>query len=461
MTRVVALLLAAGSSRRFGGDKLRAPWRGKPLVEHALGALAACPGIDETLLVVRPDTPPAAARPGVRLVPNAQWAEGMGTSLRAGVAASAEDTAAWVVALADMPGVTPALVASLVARWAAARERIVVPVHGGRRGHPVILPARFRDELLALGGDTGARHVLRAHPEAVEEVPVDDPAVLLDVDLAGDLPWPGTASPGSRGRVLVKGAGEQASAVAHRLFRAGYRVAMTEIAHPTAIRRLVAYATAIDEGEIEVEGVRGRRHTLDEIVALEAGAWDHVCVAVDPEARLVRRWRPDVVVDARLLKHSPDNSPADAPLVIGLGPGFVAGRHAHFVVETHRGHDLGRVIAHGASMDDTGEPGAIGGFTHERVLRAPCDGVFESSRTIGETLAAGDEAGTVAGHPVIARIGGALRGLLRPGLAVTAGMKIGDIDPRGDARMCRTISDKARTISGSVLEIVVAHDARG
>ncbi len=457
--KVVAILLAAGSSRRFGGDKLRAPYRGRPLVEHALGALAGCAGIAETLLVVRPDTPPAGPRPGVRLVPNPRYAEGMGTSLRTGVEAAPADADAYVVALADMPGTTPALVATLLARWAAARERIMVPVHHGHRGHPVVLPARFRAELLALAGDVGARGILRAHAGDVEEVPVDDPSVLFDVDRPHDLPWPGVAV-GTRGTVLVKGAGEQASGVAHRLFRAGWRVAMTDLAQPTMIRRTVSFGSAIYEGEIEIEGVRGVRHALDEALALPDAAWDHVVVCVDPEARLAARWRPDVIVDGRLLKRNLDNSPADAGLVIGLGPGLEAGRHVHFVVETHRGHDLGRIIAHGASQPDTGEPGEIGGFTHERLVRAPAAGTFTSTRAIGETLAVDDVVGLVDGTPVRARVGGTLRGLLWPALAVTAGQKLADVDPRGDARMCRTISDKARTISGGVLEIVTAWAGR-
>ena len=458
--KVVAILLAAGSSRRFGGDKLRAPYRGKPLVEHALGALAGCPGVAETLLVVRPDTPPASARPGVRLVPNPAYAEGMGTSLRTGVAAAPEDADAYLVALADMPGTSPSLVATLLARWAAARERIVVPVHHGHRGHPVIFPARFRAALLSLSGDVGARGILAAHAADVEEVPVDDPAVLFDVDLPHDLPWPGSGRLASRERVLVKGAGEQASAVGHRLFRAGYRVVMTDLARPTLIRRTVSFGSAMYEGAIEIEGVPGRLHALADVPMPASGDWDHVVVCVDPEARLVARWRPDVVVDARILKRNLDNSPADAGLVIGLGPGFEAGRHVHYVVETNRGHDLGRIIAHGASQSDTGEPGGIGGYTHERLLRAPADGVFETTRAIGETLLSGDVVAMVAGRPVRAGVGGTLRGLLWPGLPVTAGMKVGDVDPRGDVRMCRTISDKARAISGSVLEIVDAHAAR-
>jgi xanthine dehydrogenase accessory factor len=132
----------------------------------------------------------------------------------------------------------------------------------------------------------------------------------------------------------------------------------------------------------------------------------------------------------------------------------------HYVVETNRGHDLGRIIAHGASHADTGEPGDIGGYTHERLVRAPASGVFATRRTIGETLAAGDLVGTVSGVDVRTLVPGTLRGLLWSGLAVTVGQKLADVDPRGEERMCRTLSDKSRTISGGVLEIVVAHAGR-
>ncbi len=257
-------------------------------------------------------------------------------------------------------------------------------------------------------------------------------------------------------RVLIKGAGEQASATAHRLFRCGFAVAMTDLARPTAIRRGVSFCTAIDEGSITIEGVRGAR--------VEPGAlagtpppWDHVAVGVDPDAALVAAWRPDVLVDARILKRPAGTRREDAPLVIGLGPGLEAGRDVHVAVETNRGHDLGRIVTAGRTHDDTGQPGDIGGFTHERLLRAPRAGLFTSARTIGDRVAAGDVIGAVDGQALEARIAGVLRGLLPHGLVVEAGQKLADVDPRGDPALCRTLSDKARTISGSVLEIVVAH----
>jgi xanthine dehydrogenase accessory factor len=263
-----------------------------------------------------------------------------------------------------------------------------------------------------------------------------------------------------RERILIKGAGEQASATAHRLFRCGYRVVMTDLEQPTAVRRTVSFCSAVYEGEIEIEGVRGVRHRLGDLSTLSDAARSHIPVVVDPESQLVRLWQPDVIVDGRLLKQNLDNHRDDAPLVIGLGPGLEAGRDVDFVVETMRGHDLGRVIASGFTSGDTGEPGEVGGYARERVLRAPVQGVFKGRRRIGDPVAAGEVVGTVSDAEVRAEISGVLRGLLWPGLEVEAGMKLADVDPRDDPTLCYRISDKARATSGSVLEIVVTHAGR-
>ena len=257
-------------------------------------------------------------------------------------------------------------------------------------------------------------------------------------------------------KVLIRGAGEHASAAAHRLLRCGIRVAMTEVPRPTAVRRAVAFCTAVFDGACAVEGVPGRRWDLDEWEGLERGEPDHVPVFVDPAGLLVERWRPHVLVDARILKRSDGTAPEQAPLVIGLGPGLVAGRDVHLVVETSRGHDLGRVIRAGCAAPDTGVPGAIAGFTAERVLRAPCAGVLETRLEIGQAVGAGEVVCAVGGRPVAAAIAGVLRGVVHDGVEVPAGAKVGDVDPRGDPAFCFTISDKARTISGAVLEAILS-----
>jgi xanthine dehydrogenase accessory factor len=257
-------------------------------------------------------------------------------------------------------------------------------------------------------------------------------------------------------KVLIRGAGEHASATAHRLFRCGIRVVMTEVQHPTAVRRTVSFCSAVFDGPCEVEGVPGRLWNRGEWAELERSDLDHVPVFVDPDGLLVERFKPDAIVDARILKRNDGNSTGQAPLVVGLGPGLLAGRDVHVVIETRRGHDLGRIIRSGFSAPDTGIPGPIAGFTTERVLRAPCAGVLENNMEIGRLVNAGDVVCTVAGRPVVSGISGVLRGVVHGGVEVSANLKIGDVDPRGDPAFCFTISDKARTISGSVLEVILS-----
>jgi xanthine dehydrogenase accessory factor len=258
-------------------------------------------------------------------------------------------------------------------------------------------------------------------------------------------------------RVLIKGAGEQASGTAHRLFRCGFRVIMSDLPAPTAVRRRVSFASALFEGSIQVEGVEGRAWSLSGLPTLSGFDWSHIPVLPDPDDTLGGRWRPQVIIDARILKRNEGNRVEQAPLVIGYGPGLEAGRDVHVVVETDRGHDLGRIITRGQAAEDTGVPGTIAGHSLGRVLRAPCDGALEVLLDIGSSVSAGDELARVAGSSVHAAVDGVVRGMAHPGIAVRRGQKLGDVDPRGDLRACRTISDKARTISGAALEAILHH----
>jgi xanthine dehydrogenase accessory factor len=257
-------------------------------------------------------------------------------------------------------------------------------------------------------------------------------------------------------RVLVLGAGEHASGTAHRLFRCGFHVVMTDIPRPTAVRHAVSFCSAILEGSAEVEGVRAECWELGRASELLACDFSCIPVFVDPDATLKQRWQPDVLVDGRLLKRNLGNSVNDARLVIGLGPGLEAGKDVHLVVETARGHDLGRLIESGLATPDSGIPGAIAGYTTERVLRAPRAGRVEHGRRIGERITRDESVCSVAGEPVPAQIDGVLRGIVWPGTEVDAGFKLGDIDPRGEPSFCFSLSDKTRTLSGAVLEAILS-----
>jgi xanthine dehydrogenase accessory factor len=252
---------------------------------------------------------------------------------------------------------------------------------------------------------------------------------------------------------VVRGGGDLATGVVWRLHRAGFPVVVTELADPLTVRRQVAVSTAVSDGRIRIEGPEGmearRARSADEAVHMAFGGT--VGVVVSPELPDVGA---QVVVDARMAKRNLDTTIDDAALVVALGPGFSAGVDCHAVVETLRGPRLGRVLWSGAAAPDTGRPGRVGGRDVERVLRAPLDGVAEWDLEIGDRVEAGQELGRIADVSIVATLSGVVRGLIRPGSAVPAGLKVGDIDPRPDTRVDE-ISDKALAIGGGVLEAVM------
>ena len=253
---------------------------------------------------------------------------------------------------------------------------------------------------------------------------------------------------------LIRGAGDIASGAAMRLWRCGIDVVMTDLEQPTAIRRTVAFSDAIVHGETIVEGLRAVR-AEDAAQAKKLLREGAIPVLADPACRCREELAPDALVDAILAKRNLGTRISDAPIVVGVGPGFTAGEDCHAVVETMRGHTLGRVIYSGSAIANTNIPGLIGGFAGERVLRAPCDGVFTAVHRIGDTVEEGETIGFVEGVPMKCTIGGVLRGVLDDGVRVKKGMKSGDVDPRGKAEYCTTVSDKALAVGGGVVEAVL------
>ncbi len=254
--------------------------------------------------------------------------------------------------------------------------------------------------------------------------------------------------------VLIRGAGDIASGIALRLQHAGIQVAMTELSTPTAIRRRVCFSTAIRDGVKTVEDVTAKRAESAE-EAKEILRQGMIPVLVDPEGELIARLSPDAVVDAILAKRNLGTQMKDAPIVIGIGPGFTAGKDCHAVIETMRGHFLGRAIYAGSALPNTKIPGLIGGFAGERVLRAPVSGVFHQILNIGDHVKPGDVAAMVSDQPMKCMIGGVIRGILPEGTPVYAGMKAGDVDPRNEISHCDMVSDKALAVGGGVLEALL------
>ena len=256
-------------------------------------------------------------------------------------------------------------------------------------------------------------------------------------------------------RVLVRGGGDVASGAILRMHRAGWQVLVTELERPLAVRRFVSFAQAVYDGEMRIEETAARR-AADMAAAQAAFQAGVVPVMVDSRLEALEIFRPHVIVDGRMRKQPPEIGMDAALLTIGLGPGFTAGVNCHAVVETHRGPFLGRVIWEGTALPDTGIPERVGAYQAERVLRAPVEGTLEALAEIGDQLLAGQVVARVGGEPVTTPFDGVLRGLVMHGLRVRGGEKIGDVDPRGDARLCWLVSDKALAVGGGVLEAVLA-----
>jgi xanthine dehydrogenase accessory factor len=251
--------------------------------------------------------------------------------------------------------------------------------------------------------------------------------------------------------ILIRGGGDLASGVALRLHRAHYKVVISEVAQPLAVRRAVSFAEAIYHDRWEIEGVTAEKVEDDQ------GIWntlakDGIPILIDPDAAIRHQLQPVALVDGRMIKRPSELDMSSAPFVVGLGPGFIVGVDSHAVVETKRGHYLGRVYWEGSAQANTGIPDPVAGYDVERVIRAPVSGELRDGLPIGSLVKAGDQIAVVGETPVIANFDGALRGLLHDGVPVEQGLKIGDLDPRAEPDYCFIVSDKALAVGGGVLE---------
>jgi len=256
--------------------------------------------------------------------------------------------------------------------------------------------------------------------------------------------------------IVIRGGGDLATGVAVRLFQAGFPVIILEVEHPTVIRLPVSFARAVYEGKAIVEGVEAVLIPSWE-KAKDTVKQGKIPVLVNPEGCCIEKLSPAVLIDAILAKRNLGTKINQAPLVIGLGPGFTAGEDVDVVVETMRGHNLGRVYYQGKAAPDTGVPGKVGGESKRRLLKAPVEGKIIPLHNIGDIVEVGEIIAKLEGVPLKAEIFGVLRGLIYSKSRVTKGMKVGDIDPRGIKDYCFTVSDKARSVGGAVLEAICAY----
>lgn len=259
--------------------------------------------------------------------------------------------------------------------------------------------------------------------------------------------------------IIIRGGGDLGSGIAFRLHRVGWNIVITEIKKPLVLRRSVSFANAIYEKEFSVEGIEAKHINNPEEIN-DCLSKRIIPVIISPENYQFENFSPDVIIDARLLKKYVEYRLSAKPLVIGLGPGFEVGKNCHVVIETNRGHYLGRTIWSGSAIKDTGTPGTVQDKTNERVLRAPITGTINSGLQLGSFLKKGDVIGYVDNEPIIAPFDGCLRGLMHDGIKVNQGLKIGDLDPRLDKNLINYISEKALAIAGGVIEAILSYQLK-
>ncbi|GAA0181696.1 selenium-dependent molybdenum cofactor biosynthesis protein YqeB [Clostridium sediminicola] len=258
----------------------------------------------------------------------------------------------------------------------------------------------------------------------------------------------------SKYTVIIKSGGDLATAVAHKLFSVGFSVIITELDNPMMVRRTVSFANCVYEKEWKVEGVTAvlAHNTQDVKKILGQGK---IPVVIDAKCSISQELKPTVIIDGILAKKNRGTKITDAPIVIGLGPGFTAGEDVDMVIETQRGHKLGKIICKGQAIANTGIPGNIMGYTSQRVLRSSCKGIVKNFVDIGSNVETGQTICSVDGEDVVAEIRGIVRGLIHDGLFVKNKEKLGDIDPRGEKEYCYIISEKGRNIAGGTLEAIL------
>ena len=447
---ISAIILAAGRSERFGENKLKLGFDGQPLLAHTLEKLNGL-NFDEILLVSGDeDLLHMGARYGIQGVPHNVGHLGQSASIIAGLSAAKTDND-YMFFVGDQPLLRKQTISILLDCQKSHPGKVVIPTFGGKSANPVVFPANYRTRLLTLSGDQGGKSVI-ASPDDAVYCHFGDSFEGLDIDTRQD--YTRLLAAGAR-TVVVRGGGDIATGVVQKLQNCGFRPVVLESSAPTAIRRSVTLSQAVYDGSATVEDIKAR--LVSDVCELP-GCFEQgvVPVLVDETAASVKHIGPVALVDAIIAKRNIGTHRALAPITIGLGPGFTAGEDVGVVIETHRGHDLGRLIYSGTALPDTGIPGEVGGVAALRVIHSPAGGRLCAIRGIGESVGFGDTLAYVGNVPVLAPISGLLRGMIRDGLLVRKGQKIADIDPRETEREnWRTISDKSRAIGGAVLEALL------
>lgn len=450
-----AIILASGASTRFKfGNKLTFKFGDKSVIEHTMDKIKSCGRFKEIIVVSCYDEILQLGKnKGFIPIKNINDNEGIASSIKLGVLNSHNN---YMFFVGDQPFIDEDLINKLLDEF--DDENIIVPTFNNEYKNPVIFPYEFRDELLNLKGDIGGKAIINNNEDRVKKVEIQVEKSFKDIDTIEDYYK-------MEKIILVRGAGDVATGIIQKLWRAGFKILVLDKKLPSSIRRSVSLGQCMYDGEASVEDMVSKRiHDVEE--AYEA--WNEMKIPVldDEKGESIAKIKPMVLVDAILAKKNLGTNRDMAPITIGVGPGFSAPEDVDVVVETNRGHDLGRLIFNGEAEKNTGIPGVIAGVSKDRVIYSNSEGVFKPLKKIGDLVKKDEIIGEIleknqTKSSVKSKIEGVLRGVIQEGYAVKEDFKIADVDPRiSEVKNCFTISDKARSIGGAVLEAVLYLERR-
>jgi len=463
---ISAIILAAGTSKRFGKNKLKLRLNGLLIIEHIMRAVSDA-RFEEAILVSNDeDILNLCSKYNLLGVKSPHAHLGQSESIKAGVLA-ANPLHDLMFFVGDQPLLNTKIITELKSfynelssapgiaesnqKFIETANKIIIPVFGRQSGNPVIFPCRYREKLFALSGDNSGKYIIK-DDKAVVKCYFGDTGCNMDIDT--QIEYNKLLLTKSK-TVIVRGGGDLATGAVQKLHRSGFYTVVLETENPSAIRRTVCLSEAVYEGMYRVEDITAKLvHNIDEIY--DCFLQDIVPVMVDPQGESISQIGAVAVVDAIIAKKNTGTNRGMAPVTIALGPGFKAGDNVDIVIETMRGHNLGRLLRTGSSLPNTGVPGEICGISSERVIYSPSEGVLSAKKNIGELVIKGETLAEVSDVPVYAPIDGLLRGIIKNGYVVHKGMKIADIDPRAsEIGNHTTISDKSRALGGAVLEALL------
>ena len=475
LSDIGCIIMASGMSRRFGDNKLLCDFGGKPLACRIIDEASEI--FTELAVVTRHDEIERICKDrGIRCILHEY--PGRNDTVRLGLEKLGSGLKGYMFCPADQPFLSKDTLRRLSESFLSAdNNRMIVRTEAsGNPGMPVIFGSAYYDELKKLPEGHGGGIIIKKHAYSLRLIEVNE-IELLDIDTPSDyekclrilndnkcICTDSTESEAAepsirRNLAVVRGAGDIATGTIIRLKNSGFDVIALESDSPSSIRRAVSFSEAVYDGESSVEGISARLAGNEE-EALSITENGDVAVIIDPAGSSIEKLRPFALIDGVIAKRNPGTERSIAPVTVGIGPGFTAGVDVDAVIETQIGHNLGRVIYEGAAAPNTGIPGNIGGFSKERVIHSPAFGIIRPVRCISDAVSAGDVIAVIQTDDnevkVTATIDGILRGMIRDGYAVKKGLKIADIDPRIDEfDHCFTISDKARCVSGGVLEAIM------